>query len=61
MPVLRADGIPIGIVSEGDLASRDERARLERRDWRLKLLADDTAADDNVLATYRRRVVPPAT
>jgi len=32
---------------------------LERHDWRLKLLADDTAAD-NVLATYRRRVARPA-
>ena len=53
MPVLGADGIPIGMVSEGDLVSRDEPARLERRDWWLKLLADDAAPDDSFLANLR--------
>ncbi len=33
MPVLDADGVPVGMVSEGDLVSRDELERVARRDW----------------------------
>jgi CBS domain-containing protein len=29
MPVLSADGTPVGMVSEGDLVKRDDMARLE--------------------------------
>jgi CBS domain-containing protein len=53
MPVLDADGAPIGMVSEGDLVSRDELERVERRDWWLKLVADDTAPDAGFLAKLR--------
>ena len=53
MPVLDADGAPIGMVSEGDLVSRDELERVERRDWWLKLVADDTAPDSGFLANLR--------
>jgi CBS domain-containing protein len=53
VPVLAADGTPIGMVSEGDLVQRDDMARLERRDWWLKLVADDTAPDDAIIAGLR--------
>jgi CBS domain-containing protein len=53
MPVLDADGGPIGMVSEGDLVTRDELARVERRDWWLKLVADDDAPDADFLAKLR--------
>jgi len=53
MPVLDADGAPIGMVSEGDLVSRDELERVERRDWWLKLVADDAAPDSGFLAKLR--------
>jgi CBS domain-containing protein len=53
MPVLDADGAPIGMVSEGDLVSRDELERVERRDWWLKLAAEDGAGDDDFLAKLR--------
>src|SRR5277367_1293924 len=50
MPVLDADGVPVGMVSEGDLVSRDELERVERRDWWLKLVAADTVPDGGLLA-----------
>jgi CBS domain-containing protein len=53
MPVLDAAGVPIGMVSEGDLVSRDEPERVARRDWWLKLVADDTAPDGGFLAKLR--------
>ena len=53
MPVLNADGMPIGMISEGDLASRDELARMAGRDWWLKLVADDDAPDAGFLASLR--------
>ncbi len=53
MPVLDADGVPIGMVSEGDLVSRGEMERVERRDWWLKLVADDSAPDGGFLARLR--------
>jgi CBS domain-containing protein len=53
MPVLDADGTPIGMVSEGDLVSRDELARVQRRDWWLKLVADAAAPDAGLLARLR--------
>jgi CBS domain-containing protein len=46
VPVVDADGSPVGMVSEGDLLGRDEVARLQRRDWWLTLIADDAAPDD---------------
>jgi CBS domain-containing protein len=53
LPVLSADGSPIGMVSEGDLVSRDEVARLARHDWWLKLVADDGVPDAGFLAELR--------
>jgi CBS domain-containing protein len=49
IPVLDADGAPVGMVSEGDLANRDEQERRERRDWWLKLVADGAASDHGLL------------
>lgn len=40
IPVVDANGVPIGMVSEGDLMPRDESAREARRDWWLKLLSE---------------------
>ena len=40
VPVIEADGKPLGMVSESDLIGRDEGARETRRDWRLDLLAE---------------------
>jgi CBS domain-containing protein len=39
VPVLDADGAPIGIISEGDLMPRDETERDSRRDWWLRMLS----------------------
>ena len=53
MPVLDADGAPIGMVSEGDLVSRGELERVARRDWWLKLVGDDAAPESGFLAKLR--------
>ena len=45
VPVADGTGVPLGIVSEGDLIGRDEEAREARRDWWLSLAAADSAAD----------------
>lgn len=54
VPVLGPDGSLIGMVSEGDLASRDELARMARRDWWLRLIAEG-ARPDNVLLERLRQ------
>lgn len=38
VPVINSDGVPIGMVSEGDLVGRGERDRLTRTDWWLALM-----------------------
>jgi CBS domain-containing protein len=38
VPVVNPDGVPIGMVSEGDLIGREEPDRLARRDWWLAVL-----------------------
>jgi CBS domain-containing protein len=53
MPVLGPDGALIGMVSEGDLVNRDELARVERRDWWLKLIADAANPTSEFLAKLR--------
>jgi CBS domain-containing protein len=53
VPVLDADGAPIGIVSEGDLVTRSELERTSRRDWWLKLLADKSPPADEFLEQLR--------
>ena len=40
VPVVDAEGIPVGMVSEGDLIGRDDAKREARRDWWLEMLAD---------------------
>jgi CBS domain-containing protein len=53
VPVLNADGAPIGMVSDGDLVTRTELERTGRRDWWLKLLSDKSPPDDEVLEQLR--------
>jgi CBS domain-containing protein len=50
VPVLDAEGAPIGMVSEGDLITRNELERTSRRHWWLKLFADKSSPDDEFLA-----------
>jgi len=41
VPVVDDDGMPIGMVSEGDLVGRNQTEREARRDWWLTLLAEE--------------------
>ncbi len=43
VPVVDGAGAPVGMVSEGDLVTRDEADRVMRRDWWLTLLAEGEA------------------
>lgn len=40
VPVVDENGVPLGMISEGDLMPRDESERDARRDWWLKALAE---------------------
>jgi CBS domain-containing protein len=40
VPVVDTAGVPIGIISEGDLVARSETDRESRRDWWLAMLAE---------------------
>jgi CBS domain-containing protein len=40
LPVVDSSGVPLGMVSEGDLIGRNEPDRKLRRDWWLALLAE---------------------
>jgi CBS domain-containing protein/uncharacterized membrane protein len=53
-PVVDADGLPIGMVSENDLVVCDETARPERRDWWLRLLAGDLPHEADFLTQIGR-------
>jgi CBS domain-containing protein len=53
VPVLDNDGAPIGMVSEGDLATPGELERTSRHDWWLQVIADGSTADDEVLTQLR--------
>jgi len=55
VPVVDSSGAPIGIVSEGDLAGRDEGDRDRRRDWWLDFLAKSEALGADFLASLRKR------
>lgn len=50
VPVVDHDGVPIGMVSEGDLIGRDEPARKQRRDWWLTMLAEGETLSEEYLA-----------
>jgi CBS domain-containing protein len=53
VPIVDANGAPIGMVSEGDLVGRDENAREARRDWWLELLAEGNPLHEDFLASLR--------
>ena len=52
-PVVDADGVPLGMVSEGDLIGRDETAREARKDWWLALLAEGQPLPPEFLASLQ--------
>jgi len=53
VPVVGEDGVPLGMVSEGDLIGRDETGRATRREWWLALLAEGEALHPDFLASLR--------
>jgi CBS domain-containing protein len=53
VPVVDRDGVPLGMVSEGDLIGRNDADRQARRDWWLALLADGEALHPDFLASLR--------
>jgi CBS domain-containing protein len=55
VPVVTADGTPVGMVSEGDLLGREERDRVARRDWWLGLMTGRVKLDDDFAATLHRK------
>jgi CBS domain-containing protein len=50
VPVVDRDGVPIGMVSEGDLIGRGEPERRQRRDWWLEMLAEGEALSEDYVA-----------
>ena len=58
VPVVDATGSPIGMISEGDLISRNDSDRRARRDWWLTLLAEGEELHPDFLATLRDSVQP---
>jgi CBS domain-containing protein len=54
VPVIDANGAPLGMVSEGDLVGRSEPDRENRRDWWLALLAEGEAIHPDFLASLDR-------
>lgn len=53
VPVVNRDGVPIGMVSEGDLVGRGDRDRLTRRDWWLALFTGGQPLDDDFQARLK--------
>ena len=51
VPVVDGDGLPLGMVSEGDLMGPDDTEREARRDWWLQLLAEGDALHPDFLAS----------
>ena len=58
VPVVDSDGMPIGIVSEGDLIGRSEPDRASRRDWWLALLADAGSSEGDTLSVPQSKARP---
>jgi CBS domain-containing protein len=50
LPVVDVAGVPLGMVSEGDLIGRAEPERKQRRDWWLALLAEGETLNEDYLA-----------
>ena len=53
VPVVDQAGVPIGMLSEGDLIGRNEADREARRDWWLTLLAEGESLNADFLASLR--------
>ena len=53
VPVVGEGGVPIGMISEGDLIGRNEADREARRDWWLTLLAEGEMLNTDFLASLR--------
>jgi len=53
VPVVNAYGFPVGMVSEGDLAGRDDHDREARRDWWLGVLAEGEEIPPDLRAMIR--------
>jgi CBS domain-containing protein len=53
VPVVDQSGVPLGMVSEGDLIGRDETGRTTRREWWLALLAEGESLHPDYLASLR--------
>ncbi|MGD0432859.1 MAG: CBS domain-containing protein [Acetobacteraceae bacterium] len=53
VPVVNGDGVPIGMVSDGDLIGRDENQRLARHDWWLDVMTGTQTSDDDFQARVR--------
>jgi len=53
VPVVGEAGVPIGMISEGDLIGRNEADREARRDWWLTLLAEGEMLNADFLASLR--------
>ena len=53
VPVVDSCGVPISIVSEGDLIGRREAEREARQDWWLTTLAEGEAVNPEFLASLR--------
>jgi len=51
VPVVDRRGVPIGMVSEGDLIGRTEPARKQRRDWWLAMLAEGETLSEEYVAS----------
>lgn len=60
VPVVDETGIPIGMVSEGDLIGRDEADREARLDWWLTLLAEGETLNAVFLQACAHRSGAPA-
>jgi CBS domain-containing protein len=55
VPVVDSEGVPTGMVSEGDLIGRDESDRLARSDWWLGLLAGRLPLDEKFTARVQAK------
>lgn len=53
VPVVDAGGVPIGMISEGDLIGRNDSDWRSRRDWWLTLLAEGEELNPDFLASLR--------
>ncbi len=53
VPVVDASGMPIGMVSEGDLIGRNDHDREARRDWWLAILAEGEDLNPDFLGQLR--------